>query len=169
MTDDPRDTDAPDEPAEAPETEHGGNGKPQRELMGLPPLRPPRRGADRGGGRSRWVAIGCVATLLVLAVVLFTTLGSVERTVWRGWEEAREQLERRLPYGYAGEDRRALLRDLGRFDTMLRTLDEPYPVMGAFRRRLRERLADGRLSIRETAEMHDFVRRALEAEGLPEE
>jgi hypothetical protein len=116
-----------------------------------------------GSKPGRWATIGCGLVLVILIGALFAGSTLLRRTVWSGFAGARNRLVANLPVDLPPGERMRVTRNLDRFATQLETIEDPYPVMGEFQKRLREVLADGHIDRSEVDELNAFLESHLPA------
>jgi hypothetical protein len=169
--DDPRRPPSDDEPLELP-GEGANGGEPDSAPVDLPverdisekaaPARfelPQLSRAEWKEGRTdfrRWRLYGCLAGTLVLIALLIVGTQMVRNTVWLTFAQSHRQLVAELAR-LQPPDRVRTTQNLQRFTERLRAMDDPYPVIGEFQRRVREALADGRLTREEVEALDAFM------------
>lgn len=170
--DDPRRPPSDDEPLDLPG--EGANGGERDQLLvelpveretlenGLAPGRvelPQLSRTEWKEGRTdfrRWRLYGCLAGTLVLIALLIVGTQMVRNTVWLTFAQSHRQLVAELARLQPPERVRTT-QNLQRFTERLRAMDDPYPVIGEFQRRVREALADGRLTAEEVEALDAFM------------
>ena len=163
-----------DEPLELPgEADHGG-------MRDEPPVELPveREGPANGGpgrvelppmtrldwkeGRTdfrRWRLYGCLAGTVALLALLIVGTQMVRNTVWLTFAQSHRRLVGELA-GLEPAERLRTNDSLKRFAERLRAMDDPYPMIGEFQRRVRDVLADGRLTSDEVESLNAFMAEA---------
>ena len=127
--------------------------------------------AWKGGGKAGCKTWGCLAGVAVLLVLMAVGYSSLEETVWLAYEKRAEKLQTRFGFEVPNGDRDRLVENLRRFDRHLRSLDEPFPVMGEFSDLAADAMADDLVSVREVRELNRWIEEAVDGggtEGRPE-
>jgi hypothetical protein len=117
------------------------------------------------GPRMRVYLFGLAAVILI--AVLFAGLSVLRRGVWASLEQGRTAVVRGLPPDLPAGERERTMRNLERFRSLLDRVDDPYPLMGEFMRRLRAAFEDGRLSVDEVGGLNVYIERSIEEAGIP--
>ena len=125
---------------------------------------PWKQGSGCGG---RIAAYGCAVGVLVLIGILMAGASMLRKGVWTTMEKGRRAVVRSLPLDMPEAERREVALNLDRFRRVLEELDDPYPVMGQFMKRVRVGLADGRLTREEAEEINLFLEQVIEESGIP--
>jgi hypothetical protein len=123
------------------------------------------RGGSGCGPRVR-VYLLLVAAVILLAL-LFAGLSVLRRGVWVTLEQGRRAVVQNLPLELPPAERQRTAANLERFRRLLERLDDPYPVMGDFMRRVRAALADSQLTVGEVEELNLFLEQVIEESGVP--
>jgi hypothetical protein len=151
---------------------------PQVETPGAPkPAVPPEVFLPPSSGKEAWrsgsgcgprmrVYLFALATVILIAV-LFAGLSVLRRGVWASLEQGRTAVVRGLPPDLPPGERERTTRNLERFRSLLDRVDDPYPLMGEFMRRLRAAFEDGRLEKHEVEELNLFLEGVIEEAGVP--
>ncbi len=108
----------------------------------------------------RWRFYGCLAGTLVLIALLVVGTQMVRNTVWLSFAQSHRRLAAELG-GLPPAERVRTTQNLQRLGERLRAMDDPYPTIGEFQRRVRQALADGRLSPDEAASLNAFMEEAV--------
>jgi hypothetical protein len=134
-------------------------------------LLPPSTGKEAwrsgsGCGPRMRIYLLLVAAVILLAL-LFAGLSVLRRGVWVTLEQGRRTVVQNLPLELPPAERQRTAANLERFRRLLERLDDPYPVMGEFMRRVRAAMADSRLTVGEVEELNLFLERVIEESGIP--
>jgi hypothetical protein len=154
--------------ARSPQVETAAAAKPA-----VPPeiFLPPSSGKEAwrsgsGCGPRMRVYLFALAAVILIAV-LFAGLSVLRRGVWASLEQGRTAVVRGLPPDLPPGERERTTRNLERFRSLLDRVDDPYPLMGEFMRRLRAAFEDGRLTVDEVGGLNVYIERSIEEAGIP--
>jgi hypothetical protein len=119
-----------------------------------------------GSAPGRWATIGCGLCIVVLIAALFTGSTIMRKTVWAGYGGASQRVMAYVGGDVQPAERMRLKRNLDALSVHLRKQDDPFPVMGEFRRLAREALEDRLVTRDEVEELNLFVEAQLAGTAL---
>lgn len=141
--------------------------RPAVDVAKLPPIRRTGGTATTGGTDwRRWRLYGCGAATIGLVALLLIGAQMMRNTVWLSYGRS-HQLVLMALNGATPRDRMETTRNLDRLTAVLRSLDEPYPLMGEFQREVAPRVADGRLDATELEELNAWIEAAIADRTTP--
>ncbi len=119
-----------------------------------------------GSASGRWATIGCGLGIVVLIAALFTGSTIMRKTVWAGYAGASQRVMAYVAGDVQPAERMRLKRNLDAFSVHLKKQDDPFPVMGEFKRLAREALVDRSVTRGEVEEISLFVEAQLAGTAL---
>jgi hypothetical protein len=119
------------------------------------------------GCASRLPLYGCMFGLVILIGFLMAGTSMMRRTVWTNMDRGRRAMVQSLPRNLPAVERQRTIKNLDRFRVVLDATDDPYPIMGEFMNRVRDILADGRVTVDEVGGLNVFLERIIDESGIP--
>jgi len=118
-------------------------------------------GWDQPSRPGKWTTIGCGLGIVLLIAALFAGSRLLEKTVWAGLAATCRSLEANLPGDLPPGERMRLTRNIDRFAVQMRSLDEPFEIVGEFQKLTRAAMDDQRITRAEVEEINVFIEAQL--------
>jgi hypothetical protein len=144
-----------------------GEPRPAVDVTKLPPIR--RAGGTIPAGGTdwrRWRMYGCGVAAIGLVALLMIGAQMMRKTVWLSYGRTHQLVLTALG-GATPRDRMETRQNLERLTVALRSLDEPYALMGEFQREVAPRVADGQLDPTELKELNAWIEAAIADRTTP--
>jgi hypothetical protein len=119
-----------------------------------------------GKGPGRWATIGCGLGIVVLIGALFAGSSLMRKTVWASYAGANRRLMANLPGDLPPADRMRLKSNLEHFAAYMKSLDDPFPVMGEYQGLVRGVFEDQQITRGEVDELNSFLESKVDDSAL---
>jgi hypothetical protein len=147
----------PNTPPESPSPSPSPSPPPDPAPEFLAAARAEKAAWKSGKGPGRWATIGCGLGIVVLIGALFAGSSVMRKTVWASYVGANRRLMANLPGDLPPSDRILLKTNLEHFAAYMKSLDDPFPVMGEFQGLVRGAFEDQQITRDEVDELNSFL------------